>query len=118
VGEPPGPAPERHGQPSRHVHSGREIGGAGIDFDFLLKGYAWFFEKREAVFGRPYGTRIVDRHVYPFGGDPDAAYAAFLQDKIGEGFVPRADLVGDLPRGVTVMPLDSERLQRAWRAMT
>jgi hypothetical protein len=89
----------------------------GMDFGFLLKGYAWFVEKREAVFGRPYGTRMVDRHVYVHTGDPDAAYMAFLQDKISEGFVPRADLIGDLPRGVTLMPLDTERLDRAWRSM-
>ncbi|MFN7147801.1 MAG: hypothetical protein ACK4YP_28785, partial [Myxococcota bacterium] len=87
-------------------------------FDFLLKGYACFFEKKEAVFGRPYGTRIVDRHVYPYAGDPDEAYLAFLRDKIREGFVPRADMMGDLPRGVTLMPLDPEKLQRAWQDLS
>ncbi len=89
-----------------------------IDFAFLLKGYACFFERAEAVFGRPYGTRIVDRHAYPYAGDPDDAYTAFLQDKIQEGFVPKADLIGDLPRGVTLMPLDIEKLRDAWRAIT
>jgi hypothetical protein len=89
-----------------------------MDFDFLLKGYAVFFEKKEVVFGRPYGTRLVDRHVYPYSGDVDGAYRAFLEDKIREGFVPRADLIGDLPRGVTVMPLDMGKLQAAWKELS
>jgi hypothetical protein len=58
---------------------------------------------------------MVDRHAYAWNGDPDAAYVSFLRDKIREGFVPRAELVGDLPRGVTLMPLDTESLQRAWK---
>lgn len=100
--------------PAGAAPAGGRAGGA-LDFDFLLKGYACYFERREAVFGRPYGTRMVDRHAYPWSGDPDAAYVAFLRDKIREGFVPRAELVGDLPRGVTLMPLDTASLQRAWK---
>lgn len=108
----PGSAPS---SPSR---SGRGRLQATMDFDFLLKGYAVFFDRKEAVFGRPYGTRIVDRHVYPYQGDADAAYRSFLKDKIQEGFVPRADLIGDLPRGVTVMPLDTDKLQAAWKDLS
>ncbi len=110
------PQPENASRPSNARAAERP--SATLDFDFLLKGYACFFEKKEAVFGRPYGTRIVDRHVYPYSGDPDAAYLAFLQDKIREGFVPRADMMGDLPRGVTLMPLDAEKLQRAWKDLS
>jgi hypothetical protein len=91
---------------------------ASLDFEFLLKGYACFFDKKEAVFGRPYGTRIVDRHVYPYRGDSEEVYMAFLKDKLTEGFVPRADMMGDLPRGVTVMPLDAEAMQRAWKELS
>ncbi|MDP2309960.1 MAG: hypothetical protein Q8P18_28335 [Pseudomonadota bacterium] len=99
------------------VHSSRSVSGS-VDFDFLLRGYACFFDKKEAVFGRPYGTRIVDRHVYPYRGDPDEVYAAFLRDKIQEGFVPHSERIGDLPRGVTVMPLDADAMQRVWKELS
>lgn len=99
------------------VQASRSVAGS-VDFDFLLKGYACFFDRKEAVFGRPYGTRIVDRHVYPYRGDPDEVYAAFLRDKIEEGFVPLSERIGDLPRGVTVMPLDAEAMQRVWRELS
>ena len=89
-----------------------------VDFDYLLKGYACYFERTSAVFGRPYGTRMIDRHTYSYGGDAERAYREFLQDKIKEGFVPQADLTGDLPRGVTLMPLDVEKLSRQWRNLT
>ncbi len=108
------------GEPAGERHRGGvgPSGAMSMDFDYLLKGYACFFERKEAVFGRPYGTRIVDRHVYPYRGDPDEVYAAFMRDKISEGFVPRADMIGDLPRGVTVMPLDLEAMQRAWKELS
>jgi hypothetical protein len=127
---PPQPRPPRAEEPDPLLGSvkaepgaraGTSGGGRGpvtVDFDFLLKGYACFFDKKEAVFGRPYGTRMVDRHAYPYAGDPDDAYLDFLRDKIREGFVPRADMVGDLPRGVTLMPLDPVKLQRAWEDLS
>ncbi|MES2643531.1 MAG: hypothetical protein V4850_28865 [Myxococcota bacterium] len=99
------------------VQASRSVTGS-VDFDFLLKGYACFFDRKEAVFGRPYGTRIVDRHVYPYRGDPDEVYSAFLRDKIQEGFVPLSERIGDLPRGVTVMPLDAEAMQRVWKELS
>ncbi len=88
------------------------------DFEFLLKGYCAFIDGTQMVFGRPYGARIVDRHAYTVYGDVDGAYRAFLQDKIGEGFAPRTELVGDLPRGVTLAPLENERLTKAWRLLS
>jgi hypothetical protein len=103
---------------SASLASGRRRALATLDFDFLLRGYACFVLRGEAVFGRPYGTRVVDRHVYAYSGDLDAAYMAFLKDKIAEGFVPRSELMGDLPRGVTVMPLDGEKLTRAWQEIS
>lgn len=115
---PPGTTPaEADASGVTEVHSSRSI-SRSVDFDFLLKGYACFFDRKEAVFGRPYGTRIVDRHVYPYHGDPDEVYSAFLRDKIREGFVPLSERIGDLPRGVTVMPLDVESMQRAWRELS
>jgi hypothetical protein len=85
-----------------------------VDFGYLLRGYACFLDRGDVVFGRPYGARMVDRHSYPSAGDLDAAYRSFLQDKIKEGFLPQTELTGELPRGVTLLPLESDRLDRAW----
>lgn len=89
-----------------------------VDFGFLLNGYACYVEHERVVFGRPYGTRLIDHHTYDTGSNLDRAYQAFLEDKIREGFIPQTEMVGELPRGVTVMPLDPERLAAAWRALT
>lgn len=61
---------------------------------------------------------MVDRHQYPYTGDIEQVYRNFLQDKIREGFVPQTDLTGDVPATMTLLPLNSERLQRAWGALT
>ena len=91
---------------------------AEMDFDILLRGYCSLLDGAEVVFGRPYGARIVDRHAYAYQGDLDEPYRLFLQDKIADGFVPRTEMVGDLPRGVTLAPLDPGRLAQAWRALS
>lgn len=102
-----GPAPEA-------PQLGRRRPPPSVDFGHLLRGYACFLDRGDVVFGRPYGARMVDRHSYPSGGDLDAAYRSFLQDKIREGFLPQAELAGELPRGVTLLPLENDRLDRAW----
>lgn len=89
-----------------------------VDFNFLLAGYACYVERERVVFGRPYGTRLIDRHAFDTGGDLDGAYQAFMEAKIREGFIPQTEMVGELPRTVTVMPLDPDRLAAAWRALT
>ena len=89
-----------------------------VDFNFLLAGYACYVERDRVVFGRPYGTRLVDMHAIDAEGNLDRAYLAFMKAKIQEGFVPQAELSGELPRTVTVMPLDLERLGAAWRSLT
>lgn len=89
-----------------------------VDFDFLLRGYACYVERGRVAFGRPYGTRLVDLHVYDTGGDLERAYQQFMEAKIREGFIPQTELTGDLPRTVTVMPLDPDRLAVAWRVLT
>jgi hypothetical protein len=103
---------EAQARPSRRRREVR------MEFARLLEGYACFFSRDDAVFGRPYGTLMVDRHVYPYVGDAEPAYHAFLVDKIKEGFVPRSELTGELPRGVTLMPLDLEIMGRVWRSMS
>ncbi len=89
-----------------------------VDFGFLLNGYAVFVERERVVFGRPYGTRLIDLHAYDTGGNLDRAYQMFVQAKIREGFIPQTELTGDLPRGVTVMPLDLDRVKAAWSVIT
>ncbi len=91
---------------------------AAVDFGFVLNGYACYVMHERVVFGRPYGTRLIDHHAYDTGSNLDRAYQSFLQDKIREGFIPQTEMVGELPRGVTVMPLEPERLAAAWRALT
>jgi hypothetical protein len=86
--------------------------------DFNFQGYACYVERGRVVFGRPFGTRLVDLHVYDTGGDLERAYVNFMEAKIREGFIPQTELTGELPRTVTVMPLDQDRLADAWRALT
>jgi hypothetical protein len=124
VSTPPAGSPARASEPAGRttVASERSAQTSGtrahqIDFGFLLKGYASFVAGNEIIFGRPYGARVVDRHAYPHKGDADAAYRRFLQDKITEGFVPRTELMGDLPTGTVPTPLDMERLNRVWQGM-
>lgn len=123
AGRPQGQKTPRGGADGEAEFTGRQrvrppADSPNMDFEFLLRGYCTFNDGNQVVFGRPYGARIVDRHAYPFYGDIDDAYRSFLQDKIGEGFAPRTELVGDLPRGVTLAPLEGERLTKAWRLLS
>ncbi|MFZ5482530.1 MAG: hypothetical protein ACOZNI_37555, partial [Myxococcota bacterium] len=117
--DPPAAAPPAPPPPAKKPATSKPSAGAPtIDFEYLLRGYAWFAEGGHAVFGRPYGARMVDRHSYPYGGDPDAVYLTFLRDKIAEGFVPRTELMGDVPAGASLQPLETERLARAWSRLS
>ena len=86
--------------------------GLGMaDLRYLFEGYVHFLDgSASIVFGRRYGERVLDRHVYEFQGDLVAVYRSFLMDKVDEGFVPRTDLVGDLPSGVTPEAIDLNRM--------
>jgi hypothetical protein len=137
VADPPSPSPGRldvqnegfsvpmfgggptAGSPSSSTTSSPRLRRApAVDFGFILNGYAVFVERERVVFGRPYGTRLIDLHAYDTGANLDRAYQLFVEAKIREGFIPQTELTGDLPRGVTVMPLDLERLKAAWAAVT
>ncbi len=84
----------------------------------LFEGYVTYRESADrVVFGRPYGSTVLDRHVYTWEGDIGRCYRAFLRDKVAEGFVPRTDLTGRLPPGVTPKPLDFDRLGEAIREL-
>lgn len=112
------PVLESPPEPTRATEVKKGKKPATLDFQFLLGGYACYVERGRVAFGRPYGTRIIDLHAFDTSGDLDRAYQAFVEAKISEGFIPRTDLTGDLPRGVTVMPLDQERLAAAWRNLS
>lgn len=88
-----------------------------VDIASILRGYVVFADRGDLVFGRPYGKRVIDEHRYA-GDRRDAAFRGFLQDKIQEGFVPRTDLVGDIPAGAEPKPLDPADLQRAWDTLS
>ncbi len=77
------------------------------------------FTEGEGVvyFGRRYGKRLLDVHSYDCGGSMPPAYRSFLNDKVVEGFVPRADLTRSLPQGVDVVDVDLEEMGRAFRAL-
>lgn len=88
-----------------------------IDFDSMFKGYSFYLEEELIVFGRPYGTRMVDRHIYDCGSNVEEGYRRFLEDKIREGFVPQTDLGGEIPPGTSLLPINVDRLNRAWSAL-
>jgi len=68
------------------------------------------------TFGLRDGRELRDAHSYETGGDGDAAYRAFVQAKVAEGFVPRLDLWSPLPTDVAPQDLDVSLLQQAWQA--
>ncbi len=86
--------------------------GLGMaDLRYLFDGYVHYLDGQSGmVFGRRYGDRVLDKHVYDFQGDKDKVYRQFLLDKVEEGFVPRTDLVGDLPAGIEPEGIDLERM--------
>lgn len=88
-----------------------------VDLAEMLKGYVWFRDDEDLVFGRVYGKRVIDEHRYRTG-DPGSAYVAFLRDKIREGFVPRTDLVGGLPPAARPATLDPTALVQAWETLS
>jgi hypothetical protein len=85
-----------------------------LDFKYLLGNYAHVSDASTIAFGRVLAGRMIDRHAYPWQGDLDAAYVAFLRDKVSAGFVPRLELTGEVPAGAIPESLDLERLGRAW----
>jgi hypothetical protein len=69
------------------------------------------------TFGLRDGHQIRDAHSFETGGDGDAAYRAFVQAKVAEGFVPRLDLWSPLPTEGRPVALDPTLLERAYTAM-
>ena len=69
------------------------------------------------TFGLRDGSQLRDAHSYETGGDPEAAYRAFVQAKVAEGFVPRLDLWSPMPAEGVPQPLDPALLERAYSSM-
>jgi len=88
------------------------------DLEYLFQGYVVFTEGRGVVyFGRRYGRRLLDVHSYEVSGDLSPAYQSFLNDKVSEGFVPRADLTRSMPKNTQVDEVDLEEMGRAFRTL-
>jgi hypothetical protein len=86
-----------------------------VDVKYLLQGYAWCVHGEQAWFGRPVAGRFVDLHTYPWYGDVEEAYRAFLTEKASAGFTPRLERSGPIPSGAATAPLDADVLAQAWR---
>ena len=82
----------------------RTLGISETDLGDLLEGYVMLGDGAEIVFGRRYGSTLVDVHRYPDASPPP--YRAFIQDKIRERFVPQNDRTAPVPSGVTPEALD------------
>lgn len=108
-GAPPAPAP---------APASGGGGGAGMveEVARLLKGYVVVEDGDCFTFGLPDGALLRDAQTHDTAGDIEAAYLAFLQGKIQEGFVPRADRVVALVQGARPQPVDTERLKAAYGA--
>jgi hypothetical protein len=86
------------------------------DIGTTLVGYVCLRGDEGFTFGRIYGNRLVDVHVYATP-DKAAAYGRFLADKVAEGFVPRMELTSFLPEDAAIHAVDLHLLNQAWRAM-
>jgi hypothetical protein len=105
------PEARSHGTPSRPSNP-------PVDVRYLLQGYATLQDAGRIWFGRPVAGRYVDLHSYFFDGDQDAAYEAFLKEKVEAGFTPRLERSAQIPAGATSVPLDQERLGILWRRVS
>jgi hypothetical protein len=79
----------------------------------MFKGYVVRHQKGAYTFGLKDGALIRDAHTFQTQGDSAAAYRAFLDAKIREGFIPQADRVEAL-RNDPVSDLDAHAVARAY----
>jgi hypothetical protein len=105
------PEAKSHGTPSRPSNP-------SVDVRYLLQGYATLQDAGRIWFGRPVAGRYVDLHSYFFDGDLDAAYEAFLKEKLEAGFTPRLERSAQIPAGASSVPLEQERLGNTWRRVS
>ncbi len=77
----------------------------------LLRGYVVVHDGRSHTFGLPDGGLLRDAHTHE--GSVSDAYVSFLQSKVAEGFIPRADRVVALVPGARPAPISSEAIEQA-----
>lgn len=77
----------------------------------LLRGYVVLHDDGSHTFGLPDGGLL--RDAYTHQGDLNDAYVGFLQSKVAEGFIPRADRVVALVPGVRPSPIDPTAIEQA-----
>jgi hypothetical protein len=86
------------------------------DVGSMLVGYVCLRGNDGFTFGRIYGNRLVDVHVYATADRSDA-YGRFLADKVAEQFVLRMERTSFLPEDVKIEAVDLHLLNQTWRAM-
>jgi len=77
----------------------------------LLRGYVVVRDGSTTTFGLPDGGLL--RDAWSHQGDVHDAYVGFLQSKVADGFIPRADRVIALVRDVRTQPIDSDAIEKA-----
>jgi hypothetical protein len=77
----------------------------------LLRGYVVVRDGETTTFGLPDGGLL--RDAWSHDGEVHDAYVGFLQSKVADGFIPRADRVVALVRDVRPDPIDPDAIQRA-----
>ncbi len=77
----------------------------------LLRGYVVVHDGRRHTFGLPDGAVL--RDAWSHEGDVHGAYVGFLRGKVADGFIPRADRVVSIGKGVRPSPIDSAEIERA-----
>lgn len=92
------------------------VGGTAEQLGSLFEGYVMAEEDDAIIFGLRDAVTLRDAHRFDRGpGGVAAAYAAFVDAKIRESFLPQADLVYWVPPDVRVRTLDVDLLARAWK---
>jgi hypothetical protein len=100
---PPDPEPSTPSQPAISRR----------DLDFLFQGYVVVRKEGEMVFGRSYGSTLVDVHRYDTEHTRQA-YLAFAKDKIRERFSPSSDDTWTLSARDRADPLSLDQMMMAF----
>jgi len=104
--------PRRPGESGTQPKGRRPPDGAMVrELVRLLRGYVVVRDGSSITFGLPDGGLL--RDAWSYDGDVHDAYVGFLQSKVADGFIPRADRVMALVRGVKTQPIDSDAIEKA-----
>ncbi|MCB9793259.1 MAG: hypothetical protein H6741_11075 [Alphaproteobacteria bacterium] len=106
--EPAPPEPRKKQSPPPNV-----LRLSAAEVAYMFNGYVLVRLGEEVVFGRRYGSRIIDAHGYPASQREDKSYLDFVTDKIREGFLPQTDMSRILEGGETIEELNLDLIGRA-----